>query len=81
MDDSQAPKSLTFGERAVGLSFNPGKNPEVENIKRKAASLIDALHDYRSATEDGEVKAQLTIAIREIQTGQMWGVKAVTWNL
>lgn len=72
---------LTFGQKAVGLKFNPSGDVPTEQIKERAAALIDTLNDYRNATEDGEVKRMLSVAITEVQTGQMWGVKAVTWNL
>lgn len=74
-------RELTFGERAVGLSFNPANNEAVQIVKERSAALIDALNDFRSATEDGEVKRMLSVAITEAQTAQMWGVKGVTWGL
>ncbi len=74
-------RTITFGERAVGIGFNPGGNVPVDQIKERAAALIDTLNDYRNAAEDGEVKRMLSVAITEVQTAQMWGVKGVTWNL
>lgn len=79
MEENQ--RELTFGEKAVGLTFNPSGYEPVQQIKERAAALIDCLNDYRNATEDGEVKRQLSVAITEAQTAQMWGVKGVTWNL
>lgn len=81
MTDTQAtPRELTFGEKAVGITFNPGGHPLVNAIKEKAAEYINVLNECRNATENGEVKRQLSIAITEAQTSQMWGVKAVTWQ-
>ena len=77
---SEPQRELTFGEKQVGLKFNPSNNEHVQLIKEKTANLIDCLNDYRNATEDGEVKRQLSIAITEAQTSQMWAVKAVTWK-
>lgn len=83
-------RPLSYGEKAVGINFNPSKFPDVEAIKQKAAALIDELNNQRAAMkdknreaypEDGEVAAQYTLAIRKIQEGQMWGVKAATWLL
>ena len=71
--------TLTYGERAVGISFNPGANPEVENIKYRFAQVIDTLHERREATNDTELKAMLTTAITSAQTAQMWAIKAITW--
>lgn len=75
-----AGRELTFGEKAVGITFNPGGKDEVNVIKEAAAELIDALNEQREATANGEAKAQFTLAIRKIQEGQMWGVKAATWQ-
>ena len=83
-------RSLTFGEKAVGITFNASKLENVEKIKRLSAALIDELDMQRaqlkekgreSHPEDGEVAAQYTLAIRSVQVGQMWGVKAATWLL
>ncbi len=74
-------RSLTFGEKAVGITFNPGGKPEVETIKRKAADLIDELNNQmESGDKNGEQIAQFKLAIRKIQEGQMWAVKAATWQ-
>lgn len=79
--DEDTTRELTFGEKAVGINFNPASSVPVQQIKERSAALIDALNDYRNATEDGEVKRMLSVAITETQTAQMWGVKAVTWKL
>lgn len=73
-------RELTFGEKAVGITFNPGGHPIVNAIKEKAAEYIDVLEQSRQVTENGEVKRQLSIAITEAQISQMWAVKAVTWQ-
>jgi hypothetical protein len=77
-------RELTYGEKAVGLTFNPGKHEAVESIKKNAATLIDDIYDrYVKPGPDvrnGEVVAQATLAIRRIQEGQMWAVKAATWQ-
>jgi hypothetical protein len=80
MDAQAAVPTLTFGQKAVGISFNPGGHPLVNAIKEKAAEYIDLLNEARNATDNPEVKRQLSIAITEAQTSQMWGVKAVTWQ-
>lgn len=79
-ENAAATTDLTFGMRAVGITFNPSGHPLVNAIKQKAAEYIDVLNEARNATENGEVKRQLSIAITEAQTSQMWGVKAVTWQ-
>lgn len=72
-------RELTFGERAVGLNFNPGQNPEVYQCKRIFAAAIDQMQALRNDTDDPEVKRLCSVAITEAQTAQMWAVKAITW--
>ena len=73
-------QELTFGQKAVGLSFNPGGHPQVNAIKEHYAATIDTLNSLRNASTDPEVKRMYSIAITESQTAQMWAVKAATWN-
>lgn len=80
--DPEAGKELTFGEDAVGLKFNPGGNPKVDEIKKLYAQVIDKLNDLRSQEstidEHPERKRLLSVAITEAQTAQMWAVKGIT---
>lgn len=82
--DTAPERQLTFGEKAVGLTFNPGGNPKVEAIKKSFAATIDLLQDYRAGNPNEEkhpeVSRMLSVAITECQTAQMWAVKAVTWQ-
>ena len=71
---------MTFGEKAVGLTFNPSSDPTVEAIKRKCADLIDEIHELRTNQPNPEIARMASIAITELQTAQMWAVKAVTWK-
>lgn len=83
MAEPTTTRELTFGEKAVGISFNPGGHAQVNAIKEKCAALIDELNNQREiakAENNGEKIAQFTLAIRDIQSGQMWGVKAATWQ-
>jgi hypothetical protein len=76
-------RQLTFGEKAVGLTFNPGNNPRVESIKRKFADIIDELEELRNPKDSErhpEVARMASVAITEAQTAQMWAVKAATWQ-
>lgn len=80
-NDNDAPqREMTFGEKAAGVSFNPGGLPAVNAIKRQFADLIDDLNNRRDAATSPEVKRMLSVAITEAQTAQMWAVKAVTWQ-
>lgn len=74
-------KDLTFGEKAVGLSFNPSGDKDVEYVKTICAEFIDFCDHMRISTlTDSEQKRMLSIAITECQTAQMWAVKAITWG-
>lgn len=70
---------LTFGQKAVGLTFNPSGNPAVDRVKILVAETIDELNNLRESTTSGEAKAQYTLAIRKFQEGKMWAVNAITW--
>ena len=73
-------RPMTFGERAVGLSFNPSGDPDVKMLKEAAASFIDSCNSLRHLSDDPEVKRLYSVAITEAQTAQMWAVKAATWR-
>lgn len=73
-------KELSFGQKACGVSFNPGGNPHVDTIKQKFADIVDYINTARESSNDPEVKRMASLAITEAQTAQMWAVKAVTWN-
>ena len=70
----------TFGEKAVGLSFNPSGDDAVANCKKEFAVVIDRMNDLRSKSESPEVCRMAGIAIDNVQTAQMWAVKALTWK-
>lgn len=71
---------LTFGQKAVGLLFNPSGDDAVCQVKQKFADAIDQLNDLRNTTTSGEVKRMCSVAITEAQSAQMWAVKAITWK-
>lgn len=76
----EAQTELTFGEKAVGLTFNPAQNPLVRELKMEYARVIDRLNTLRETTSDPEVKRLASVAITEAQGAQMWAVKAATWG-
>jgi hypothetical protein len=77
-------RPLTFGEKAVGLTFNPSQNGDVDVLKKNYAKIIDHLDDFRMGYiergDNPEMVRLCSIAITEAQTAQMWAVKAVTWR-
>ncbi|MGX2948583.1 Acb2/Tad1 domain-containing protein [Frederiksenia canicola] len=73
-------KQSTYGQKAVGLSFNPSSNDEITKCKQIFADAIDQLNDLRNATTSPEVKRMCSVAITDAQSAQMWAVKALTWK-
>ena len=72
---------LTFGQKACGVSFNPGGREDVDQVKRAFADLVDLLNEHRRLdVVSPEQNRMLSIAITEVQTAQMWAVKAITWT-
>lgn len=72
-------RDLSFGEKAVGISFNPSSSHEVNKCKKEFADVIDRMNYLRLQSDDAEVKRMASIAITETQAAQMWAVKAITW--
>lgn len=70
----------TYGEKAVGLAFNPSGNDAVTVCKRTLAAVIDQMNELRASSDNPEVKRMASIAITEAQSAQMWAVKALTWK-
>lgn len=77
---SNLTQGQSFGQKAVGLSFNPSGSDEVGLAKQECANLIDHMNTLRLTTESGETKRLCSVAITELQTAQMWVVKALTWK-
>lgn len=73
-------RGLTYGEKAVGLTFNPGGNPKVDEVKKLYAQIIDICNDMRTEAGQGEKGRLLSVAITEAQTAQMWAVKGITYQ-
>lgn len=73
-------EDLTFGQKAVGLTFNPSGDPQVIELKQAAAVFIDLCNDTRAKSESPEVKRMMSVAVTEAQTAQMWAVKGITWQ-
>lgn len=70
----------SFGQKAVGLGFNPSGNDDVTNLKQMSADFIDMCNERRQNSDDPDVKRMLSLAITAAQEAQMWSVKAATWQ-
>jgi len=74
-------RELTYGEKAVGLTFNPSNDDAVTACKAAFAIVINQMNDLRNSTgSNPEIARMCSIAITEAQTAQMWAVKAITWK-
>lgn len=77
-------KELTFGEKAVGLTFNPSGDVLVNQAKKLCAEIIDICNDVRNMNHvpgaQNEQGRLFSIAITQAQQAQMWIVKALTWK-
>jgi hypothetical protein len=77
---SDGGRAMSYGEKAVGLDFNPSGDAKVAKIKALYAEIIDICDAGRMAAETREGANLWVQATREAQTAQMWAVKAATWR-
>jgi len=73
-------KEVSFGGKAVGLTFNPSNDSTVQKVKELYAEIIDLCNNLRTEAGQGEKGRMFSVAITEAQTAQMWAVKAITWK-
>lgn len=71
-------REMTFGEKAVGLTFNPSNDATIAQCKAEFARVIDRMHDLRNSTDHAGVKRLISEAITEVQVAQMWAVWVIT---
>lgn len=73
--------SLSFGQKAVGLTFNPSGNTEVHEAKTVMALAIDQMNNLRLSPKTCPgAKRHASTAITMLEDAQMRMVKAVTWE-
>ena len=56
-------RELTFGEKAVGLTFNPGGDEKVTRVKEYYANIIDLLNNMKTPDPTDGMNRLLSIAI------------------
>ena len=78
-------QKLTFGQKAVGLTFNPSGDDKVNTAKQLLADAIDLLEEAH--TEAGTQQPSTwfrnvlrTSAFSTLVAGQMALVKYLTWR-
>lgn len=80
-DNSGVMRGPTFGEKAVGLTFNPSGDEKVTKIKTLYAEIIDILSDGNVDNAALGLKGRiLGRAINDAMGAQMWAVKAITFK-
>lgn len=75
-----AMRGPTYGEKAVGLTFNPSNDPTVQKVKELYAEIIDLMNSQLVEAGPSEKSRLIKISITEAQGAQMWAVKAITWK-
>lgn len=80
-------KELTFGEKLIGIGFNPSKDSVVDEAKQLSAKLVNLVNDkHNEITDNGKGMAShlrntlRTFAITAVLSAQMAVVKYLTWN-
>ena len=69
----------TFGQRLVGITFNPSNDPKVQRAKELCAELADLVSDEYNSKESSYLsKALYDHTIGEILNAQMNAVKVLT---
>lgn len=72
-------RAMTFGEKLVGLQFNPSNDDKVGKAKVLCAALADLLHDDHKGDDATDLYDELYHhAIGEILNAQMNVVKVLT---
>lgn len=72
-------QELSFGQKLVGLTFNPSGDPKVNRIKELAAEMADLITDVNNSQESSYFSNTFYGgAIRRILDAQMWAVKFLT---
>lgn len=85
-------KNLTFGEKAVGIEFNPSNDGNVNKVKSLFAEILNIVNDYKeeklkeAAIENTKFPLSwfqnifFTQSFNAIITAQMCVVKFLTWK-
>ena len=85
--ENQDVRPQTFGEKAVGLTFNPSGDDKVNKAKKLMADALDLLEEVKNEKYDNKGIAPSwasnvfkTNAFNKIVDAQMSLVKYITWN-
>jgi hypothetical protein len=72
-------KELSFGERLVGVTFNPSQNEKVERVKKLCAELADIVHEESNKESFDSISTIVSYsALNHIKDASMNAVKLIT---
>lgn len=74
--DNEAQREMTFGEKIVGVDFNPAGDTKVKRLKEIFAEAVDIISDGEPVTTVGGIFYDT--AVSQILLAQMASVKSVT---
>ena len=72
--------SKTIGEKLLNVKLSNAPKSEANLIKQEVAKLINMVQRSANEHETGEAFTIHNEAIRQLMTGQMWAVKAITYD-
>ena len=76
-----ATDEMTYGEKLVGLNFNPSGDETVRELKTLFAEIVDkCAEELAQCDEREDVSPIWREAIMRSLDAQMWTVKAATWR-
>ena len=82
MENQEQKQELTFGQKLVGLAFNPSQDDKVGKVKQLFAEITDILHEHVSRPSERSAMENLlhNHAVGEILNAQMSTVKVLTFK-
>lgn len=78
-----ADREMTYGEKAVGLTFNHAEgetHDQVREVKTTFAKLIDLIEGGRTPNDSRFKNSLQTAAVQNLVLAQMIVVKVITWK-
>lgn len=72
--------NATFGQKAVGLKFNPSNDDAIAETKQLFADLIDRANNGRKNANGPGQARHYSIVITMLEDAQMRFIKAQTWS-
>ena len=74
---------LSYGQKAVGLTFNPSEgdaHDKVAGVKQSCADLIDLVEGTRTPNDSRLANTLKTYAVTAVIAAQIAVVKVITWK-